>query len=207
MEGEEWIDRQLSEGIFIDGRPLSDLWLNTCGSTQESSVDCDRCTEQQRRIILEDDARAAQMLKCIYDRMGAGLDNETLGMDANYQFERIFGIRSEKRMRFIRTIFSYIFAMSDDTDYDVESGQTTMCNGAIAAWTTPTIVGSVTLRGSTYFDQSPLGRSETMIHEWMHLYFLRADIAYSSDLENLEPWLAYLNADSYSEYVRRVCGS
>ncbi len=68
---------------------------------------------------------------------------------------------------------------------------------------------NVLLFRPNYWNQTPVNRSGTMIHIWMHLYYVAGDVAYdwSPDYNELNTLQQLVNADSFSEFVKQVCGN
>ena len=94
------------------------------------------------------------------------------------------------------------------TEYQMQDPNSGNCEGSYA-WTYPLLIIDIYLCGSTYLNQNPIDRSETLIHEMMHVYFLRADIAYTHQIQkyfNLTDTQRLFNADSYSNFIKDICG-
>jgi len=68
---------------------------------------------------------------------------------------------------------------------------------------------NVRLCRPNYWDEpSNTERSATLIHEWMHLYYIAGDWAYDHehpDYERLTTLQQLLNANSFAEFVKQIC--
>ncbi len=209
VKGQEWIDAQVASLIKVNGESLLGIGLANC-QPSISAITCSNCTTAQLTTLKADEARAAEMLNCINFELQGAISDEWYGTETKARFKEIFGSDAKRHMRAVRTILWYIHSVADHGSYVVTQPGQEFCDAGTRAFTYPVLgLASVHLCGANYFNQATTeDRAETLIHEWMHLYYLSADLKYEgeSGFSDLGPYLGKLNADSFSTFVQRVCG-
>lgn len=165
--------------------------------------ECDNCTASQLLIITEDQRRAQRMLKCAIDKLKDAKNNPNHPVWGELQ--DYFNSSDSKLIDLLTDVFRWIHLQSNRNTFEIGGNQ---CDEFTRAYTYPIIFANIHLCNENYFNQNPNDRSEVIIHEMMHVYFLRADLAYrhqTFEYRELTPWQHLLNADSYSEFIKSIC--
>lgn len=110
---------------------------------------------------------------------------------------------------FLFILLKYIRFVSYGCDYKAQNNGTGNCGSNALAWAfpSPLMFTKVRLCRPEYWNETPLYRRGTLVHEWMHLYHGAADLAYDwePDYSSLSTWDQLVNADSFSELVKQLC--
>jgi len=127
--------------------------------------------------VFLDHERAKDMLKCAIAKLktcdGASPENLFYSMQ-----NHLVNYPNQNFANYLIKTFEWILFNTSKTEYQMQDPNSGNCEGSYA-WTYPLLINDIYLCGSTYLNQNPIDRSETLIHEMMHVYFLRADIAYT----------------------------
>lgn len=102
-------------------------------------------------------------------------------------------------------MLNWVLFSSNTTEYNIGG---ILCDEDAIAYTYPTLFAEINVCENNYFSQSPNDRSATIIHEMMHLYWARADLAYEWDTQKfyeLTEFQSKWNADSYSAFIKELC--
>lgn len=192
-------------GITSQVDKLKFLSGSDCGS--DGGGKCKNCSVGEAGIVFLDHERAKEMLKCAIAKLktfdGASPENIFYSMQ-----NHLVNNPNQNFTNYLIKTFQWILFNTSTTEYQMQDPNYGNCEGAIA-WTYPLLINDIYLCGNTYLNKNPIDRSETLIHEMMHVYFLRADLAYSHQTQkyfNLTDTQRLFNADSYSNFIKDICG-
>ncbi|MEE9439674.1 MAG: hypothetical protein V3V14_11780 [Saprospiraceae bacterium] len=164
---------------------------------------CEGCSVGESIIVKSDELKALSMLDCAIHKLNEFDGNEP--SEVKDALEQNFGGTSSTLIAgYISFLFEHVRRHPYDRGYQADNG----CSSTTIAWTFPTVqFTNVRLCRPKYWDSSELDRTETLIHEWMHLYYIAGDIAYdfSPNYSELNTLQQLLNADAFSEFVKEIC--
>ena len=206
-----------SEGLFkllkIKG---SDVALMICSDEEFVDDDIpkyDGCSRNEEDILFLDNTKARRMMECSIDKLkiydGIAPKEVQDALINNYG-----GAQSKLFGNFIKFLLRWVRFSSVDAEYKcvrevVTNPSPVECGPATSAWSFPAIqFTDVRICSGNYFASSDLDRAGTLVHEWFHLYYVAGDPAYQWDprYEDLSTLRQLLNADSFSQLVKDLCG-
>lgn len=172
----------------------------------EDPPGCDGCSVAEAQVVYSDHIRAREMLECAINKLEDYDPNQSNGI--NIALVIHFGDHSEVFADMMTLLLKYVNFFAGGCEYQAQNTSEGLCSTAFA-WSYPVIqLTSVKLCRPTYWNQTDTERSTTLIHEWMHLYFLAGDIAYdfeTTEYSNLTFLQSIFNADSFANFIEDIC--
>lgn len=164
---------------------------------------CEGCSVEQAQILWADQIKALEMLECAIDKLNEfdGTNPEDVkdalfthfgGTSSTIVAGYIaFKLNSTRRFPYERSYFA-----KDDCD-----------PGVLASTTLLVQFANVNLCDPLFWEQPESERTNTLIHEWMHLHNLITDVRYNweDEYNDLNTIQQLFNADAYSEFVEEIC--
>lgn len=167
------------------------------------------CSTNQDTTITDDHTRAIGMLSSAISAVSS-YNGTTPANVFNALSTHFHGATSNAFATWINVNLSYLWATTWLAGYECYTGglfERTWACGPNDFATTFWCVPGIDIRlCPSYFGQSPLERSTTLIHEWVHKYGCNIDLGYEHDPEYPINWTVtqLLNADSFSSFIRDV---
>ena len=171
-----------------------------------SSTSGSLCPADWLTTVQADHARGLDMLDRAIAVLGAydGTNPPTV----HTALDNSFHASSSAFAGWVRVNLRLLRLMAPMAGYKCETtGQSAWCGpGTLAetAWCVPLF--DVRVCASIYFDQSPLERSTTLIHEWVHKYGCNFDLGYRGEPGYVggSTLRALVNADPFAQLVKDI---
>ncbi len=204
----DYIDTGILGQFTLDGNPFDYSELPIL-CNDNTLPDCTGCSVGQQQELWLAYIEARNKLECAIDML-----NEYDGStgDVSVHLATHFAANDKGLAEFISSLLTYIKIASTGADFvltDNAESSIDLCNGDNEAWTFPLGMGFTDIRlcYPNFWDASEEEQAKTLIHEYMHLYFLAGDIAYQwqSKYRDLSTTQSIYNADSYSELAGDMC--
>ena len=181
----------------IPSEPINSGGYEGCNVGQNGSIYLDhkRALAMLDFAILALEAYNGSNPLCVHTE----LDNH-FGGETSSDFAE-FILANLKFLKFMSSLFA---------DYKCEPNGTNFCGTSTFAYTIWCVPGfKISLCDPQYFDQSPVERSTTLIHEILHKYACNLDLGYywngnGIDYQQNSSSMQSLNADSYAQLVRFI---
>lgn len=197
------VDFGILNQITMNGSVLS---YNAFNSFCNSTIECEGCSAGERSEVIVAHTNARDALQCTIDLLES-YDGNSPSTVKNALMTH-FDNDSKFLATFLSNIFSYVRLFSSGTNYQLQFEGEGFCYPNSTAWSIPSWgLTDVRLCHPKYWSQTSAAQSNTLIHEWMHLYFFSNDIAYAHDpaYPNLTTTWALWNADSFAFFVSDLC--
>ncbi len=189
----------LNEWVVNKGKKLND------SEKLQKDTSSSRCPKNWQSIVNADHNRALNMIDVARQKLS--MYNGTTPSEVRTALKRHFKAISTGFAKWINFNLWYLRKMAPLAGYDCKDTNSWWCGpGTLAKtfWCVPFV--DIRVCYPLYFSQTPIERSATLIHEWVHKYGCNFDLGYSHEPGYQSQWTitALLNADPWSNFVKDV---
>lgn len=211
------VARQETDDAGIDaGAPPADASIpggvsspaddTTVAAPASSATPASSCPSDWQKTVQDDRDRGLGMLDTAITKLGSY--DGTTPANVKTALENSFHASGSAFAGWVRLNLRFLHVTAPAANYQCEStGKSWWCDpGTLAEtfWCVPLV--DVRVCAPIYFAQTPLERSTTLIHEWVHKYGCNFDLGYRTDPGYLtaSTLKALVNADPFAQLVKDV---